>query len=218
MASDVPHTLVVTEAKHAQVTTLVREVLQARGARFDEQTPSRTVFEDLPAGGGFSRGGYAGTYQAIGDPRVEVLLEVWAPGPRRFFWAAVVLTLLAVPALMLASPPSAVFFFAGLGLWALLIAAGLMYYLTFRGSAALEEDLAAEALARLRGAGLEVLDEEQQLERAIRERLEGEVKEREVAARTAAEPPPPRLGRGRGEGPGTPPARKPGLFGRGKKA
>lgn len=210
MAAPVPHTAFVAEAKHAEVTRLVREVLQERGARFDEQTPSRTVFEDLVVPGGFRRGGYVGTYQPIGDKGVEVLVQVWATGPRRAWWGVVLLVLVAVPALLLASPPSAVFFLAGIALWALLVLAGVMYYLTFRVSGGLEDELYAAVLAHLRRGDLVALDEEQQLERRIREQLEGEVKERELAERPPP-PPKPRLGR-RGEaGP-----RKPGLFRRGQ--
>lgn len=211
MAAAVPHTALVTEAKHAEVTRLVREVLQERGARFDEQTPSRTVFEDLVVPGGFRRGGYLGSYQPIGEKGVEVLVEVWATGPRRAWWGAVLFVLIAVPAMLLASPPSAAFFLAGIALWALLVLAGVLYYLTLRVSRGLEEELYAAVLERLRSAALPALDEEQQIERRIRERLEGEVKRRDLAQR----PPPvpkPRLGR-RGE---PAPARKPGLFRRGR--
>ena len=44
-------------------------------------------------------------------------------------------------------------------------------------------------LARLRGADLQVLDEEQQLERRIRERLEGEAKERQLTQAAPARSP-----------------------------
>jgi hypothetical protein len=202
----VPRTLLLPEARQAEVARLVREELVARGARLDEQTPARTVFEDLPGpAGGFRRGGYVGTYQAVGEKRVEVLAEVYAHGPRQAFWGVVGLGLLATLALFVASPPSAVFFLASLLLWGLLVAVAVLYHLTGSASRALEEDLVRSFEARFREAGWAVLDEEQQLEQGIRARLEGELKQREVAAL----PPPPKAARGAKPG-------KPGLLGRRK--
>lgn len=212
MARPVPRALLLTEARPADVARLVREALVRRGARIDEQTHARTVFEDLVVAGGFSRGGYVGTYQAVGEKQVEVLVDVWATRPRQVFWGTVVLELLLIPVMFLASPPSAVFFLMALALWGWLAVAALLYYLSFRASNALEAELADDVRAALAGAGLQVLDEEQQLERRIRAKLEGEVKQRELEAR----PPPPRRGLlAKGE-PAPAKERKPGLFGRRK--
>jgi hypothetical protein len=224
----VPRTLLLEQAKQADATQGVRALLQERGAVLDEQTPARTVFEGLRTAGGYRRGGYVGCYQPVGEPDVEVLVQAWATRPRRVFWATVGLELFAVVALLATTPPSAVFFAAAAVLWAWLLLAGLAYFLTLRTSRSFEEELYAALLGRFRAAGLRVLDEEQQLERAVRQRLEGEVKERELSAM----PKPER--RGRLSARGTPkcppkPARapprkaakakpprgdKPGLFGR----
>lgn len=193
----VPRTLVLAEAKQSEVTGLVRQELEARGALLDERTSARTVFEELKPPSGFERGGYVGVYQPMGETQAEVLLQLWARVPRAAFWGSVALQLLLVIVLLATSPPSAVWFLAGLGLWAWFGAVALLYYTTFRGSRELEDELAAALGARFQGAGLRVVGEEEQLEQRIRERLEGEVKEREVQARAAQEPREPRFGRGR---------------------
>lgn len=229
----VPHTLVLPEAKPAEAGKMVREVLERRGALLDEQTHSHVVFEGVEVGGGFKRGGYVGTYQAVGDQRVEVLAQAWATAPRRLFWGTVAAQVVIVLALFAASPPSAVWFLAGLALWAWLGLAALLYYLTFRGSLALEDELASALRERFRGAGLDVWDEEQQLERRIRDKLAGELKQRELATlpppAPKARPKPPlraKPARSRGgkpapeppvEAPGEEEPRKPRLFGLGRR-
>lgn len=206
-----PRTLVLEEAKPSEVTRVVRDLLLERGARPEEQTHARTVFDGLARAGGFTRGGYAGVYQPLGERGAEVHLEAWAAGPRRLFWAVVGVVLLATLGLVAVSPGSAVWFLAGLGLWALFGLAALGYYLTFAGSRALEDELYATLAERFR-ARWTVLDEEQQLERRIRQQLEGELKERELAALPPPSPPARRAGRA---GDAAPP-RKPGLFRRGQ--
>ena len=183
-----PHTLVVAEAKQAQVLHLAKEAVEARGALLDEVTHARIVFEGVRSPGSFARGGYVGVYQAVGDKTVEVLVEAYATGPRQAWWATVALQALAVVALLAISPPSSVFFLASLALWPWLLAAGLLYYLTLRGSRQLEDELHASMLAKLREAGLPVLDEAALLERRVRERLEGERKEGELARAKAQAP------------------------------
>lgn len=185
-----PRRLVLPRAKQAEVAKLCQALLEERGALLDERTPDHTVFEGLAAPGRFRRGGYVGTYQAVGEHSVEVELEVWAPAARRFFWGTVALEAGIVVVLFALSPPSAAWFAAGLALWPWLGLAALLYGMTLRGSDALEAELCSALEARLRGAGLEVLGEEAQLERRIRERLEAEQRERELAARRAAEPEP----------------------------
>lgn len=188
-------TLLLAEAKHRDVIRLVREVLEARGALLDELTHARTVFEGLGGGAHFRRGGYVGAYQAVGEKGVEVLVEAWATGPRTAFWATVGVELLAVLAIFAASPPSVVWYVAAIVLWLWLAVASLVYYLTFRGSRALEDELASLLAERFRAAGWRIVGEEEQLEQRIRARLEAEVKERELAARRAAEPAEPRSAR-----------------------
>lgn len=206
------------EAKQAEVARILRGVLEAQGTLLDEQTGSRIVFEGWRMPGGFARGGYVGAYQPVGEKGVEVLLQAWATGPRRAFWAVVVLDLVLVPVMFVLSPPSAVFFLASLVLWGLLLVAALLYYLTRRGSRQVEAALYTATLDACRAEGLVPLDEEALLEQRIRDRLEGEVKERELAAMP---PPPaaPRLGLGRGKPRPSPPPkeRKGGLFGRRKE-
>jgi hypothetical protein len=181
-------TLRVAQAKQADVVRVVREALAERGARLHEMTHSRTTFDRLAGPGAFARGGYCGVYQPMGEPDADVLLQVWATGPRRAYWGMAALSVAAVLALIAASPPSAVFFLAALVLWPLFGVSALLYVLTFRGSEQVEDELAALLRERVAARGGRVLREEELLERSIRERLEGEAKEREVQARRAAQP------------------------------
>jgi len=211
IAGLVPRTLVIAQAKPADVARVVDRELEERGAILDEKTHARTVFERLEEGGSFRRGGYIGFYQPLGEKGVEVHVQAWATAPRLAFWVSAGLQLAIVVLLLATSPPSAVWFLAALVMWPWLIVVGLLYLLTFRGSRAVEASLTEAFTQRCREAQLPVLDDEQQLEQRIRERLEGEAKERELAAlrtrreaRRAAqpagtgEPPPGRLRFGRG--------------------
>ncbi|MCA1812946.1 MAG: hypothetical protein LC624_03215 [Halobacteriales archaeon] len=177
-----PRTLRVAEAKQADLARWAREDLQQRGARLREVTHSRTTFDGLGSGGSFRRGGYVGVYQPMGDANAEVLVQVWATAARRAYWAIAGLSVLATVVLLGASPPSQMFFYAALLLWPLFGLAALLYLLTFRASAQAEDELAVGLAERFQAAGLHVVGEEEQLERDIRERLEGEAKQREVDA------------------------------------
>jgi hypothetical protein len=206
-------TLHLGEAKHADVTQMVLQEFQDRGARIHEHTASRVAFDHLDAQGTFRRGGYAGIYQPVGEKFVEVLLEVWATRPRRALWAVVALELVSVVMLLAASPPSAVFFVAALVMWPLVGVAALVYVLTLRASLALEDELASGLTARFQRARLRVPSEDERLEQRIRERLEGEAAERELAQRA----PPGRRGlrRASASAAGAKPAKeKRALFGR----
>jgi hypothetical protein len=191
----VARTLRIAQGKQADVVRAAREALEARGARLREMTHSRTTFDRLAGPGSFPRGGYLGVYQPMGEPGVDVLVQAWAAGPRAAYWGMATLSVVLVAAMLVASPPSAVFFLAALVLWPLFGLAAFLYYLTFRGSAQVEDELAADLAQRLAGAGLHVLGEEEQLERSIRERLEGEAKARALAA----QPKPAKAERRRGQ-------------------
>lgn len=198
-----PRTLVLAEAPQAEVNHQVREELEGRGALLDERTRARTVFEGIATAGGLKRGGYVGVYQPLGDKGAEVYLQGWATAARRAWWITVGVQFAIVLLMFATSPPSAAWYNAALVLWPWLGAAGLLYYLTFRGSRELEDDLAAALATRFAAKGWALVTEEQQLEQRVRERLEGERARRDLAAREAARPKPAKPERGR----------KPGLFG-----
>jgi hypothetical protein len=211
----VARSLLLAEAKHQDVLRIVREALEERGALLDEQTHARTVFEGLGGGSRFRRGGYVGAYQPVGERGVEVLVEAWASTPRAVFWATVALELVAVIGLFVSSPPSWVWYVAGVVLWLWFGLVALLYYMTFRGSRAFEDEIASDLGERFRRAGLRIVGDEEQLEQRIRARLEGEVKERELARQRASRPAKPRFQRRARREPRAEPAakpRKPGLF------
>ncbi|HEV8361088.1 MAG TPA: hypothetical protein VGR28_11600 [Candidatus Thermoplasmatota archaeon] len=217
-----PRTLLLAEASQAEVNKQVRGELEQRGALFDERTHARTVFEGLRTQAGLKRGGYVGAYQPMGEKGVEVLLEAWASGPRRLWWATVAIQLVVVVVLLAASPGSAVFFLAAIVLWPWLIVAGLVYALSFQGSRATEVELAAAFAARFQRAGWALVSDEAQLEQRIRAKLEGEAKARALAAQppSPAQVKPPKPQRGRrgkaqpADAEAAPAAGKRGLFGR----
>jgi hypothetical protein len=197
----VPRTLILAQAPQGGVNAEVRAELEARGALLDERTHARTVFEKLAVPSSLQRGGYVGVYQPISEAGIEVLVQAWATGARRAWWGTVTLQLIVVLLMFATSPPSVAWYNAALVLWPWLIAAGLVYALTFRASREVEDDLAAALVRRFTAAGWKLVTEDEQLEQRVRERLEAERAAREIAAR----PPPPK--------PEAPARGKSGLFG-----
>ncbi len=111
---------------------------------------------DVPRGArSFLRGGYVGTYQHAGEHDVEVRLKVFAQGPVRWFWRAVVIELVIALIVIVWNPPATIWIGTAVLLYLSLALAFLVYVGTWRTSRRAEQalfDIILETLRSNRGS------------------------------------------------------------------
>lgn len=176
------------EADQEKVASTVRDVLQDLGARITEHTRSHTAFTDLEeTEGGWTKGGYVGTYRHVGESEVELRYDVHATFPERFFWTTVALELVVVVGLFLFRPDPGIWVGASILLWGLLVGSFLLYLHTWRTTSQLEGDLLDLTLDEIadRRVG-EALTEEERARQALEDEVRAEVLAERLAERREA--------------------------------
>ncbi|MFA5860115.1 MAG: hypothetical protein WDA16_00325 [Candidatus Thermoplasmatota archaeon] len=167
------------DAQPAAVSHAVRDVLERRGALIREHVSSRVRFHSLPTGSQhtWTRAGYVGIFQHVGEKEVEVRLTLRARLPQRLFWATALTDLLIAVLTLIVNPPGTTWFLLAFLTGLALLVAGLLYMNTWKGAREQERALMEEFESEFRehhiGASLVTLDERAHL--AAKEALEGEV-------------------------------------------
>lgn len=182
------------DATPADVSHAVRDVLERRGALVSEHVSSRVRFHGLRAKHTWSRAGYVGIYQALGEREVEVRLLLRARWSWRILLTVAAVNLATALAVVATNPPVNTWILAAfVGGFALLVA-GLLHVNTLRPvreeERLLMEDFVAEFHRALEGVRVEEWDE--RALRAAEMELEGEVTARRVERLRKHEPPAPR--------------------------
>lgn len=184
------------DARPADVSHAVRDVLERRGALVSEHVSGRVRFRGLPSGArhAWTRAGYVGIFQRLGETEVEVRLVLRARWPWRILLAVAALNLVAA-ALVVGTdpPPNTWIFVAFVGGFALLVAA-LLHLNTVRPVREEERLLLDDFETEFRRVlpSLHVEDDETRRLRLAEMELEGEVTARRVAKARRSEPPAPR--------------------------
>lgn len=166
------------------VSHAVRGVLEGRGALISEHRHSRVRFHGLkPHKMSWSRAGYVGIYQHLGEREAEVRLLLRARVPWRALWTVCIVNVaLLVFSIIVDPAPTTWTMFAILGGLAL-IAATVLYVGTMKSVRAEERALMEDferALDAIPDVDVET-DEEREL-RELEAQLEGEITRRRIEA------------------------------------
>lgn len=187
------------DARPADVSHAVRDVLERRGALVSQHVSSRVRFHGLPTGTrhAWTRAGYVGIYQRLGEKEVEVRLLLRARWPWRILFAVALLNVLAAILVVATNPPPNTWIFvAFVGGFSLLVAA-ILHVNTLRPVRDEERLLMDDFEAEFRRVipSLHVEDDETRRLREAELELEGEVVARRVAKARRLEPAPERAPR-----------------------
>lgn len=160
----------------------VRGVLERRGALVTEHRHSRVRFAAYrPHAMSWSRYGYVGIYQALGEREAEVRLLVRAKWPWRILWTVCIVNVLLLAAAIATNPPGTVWStLAILGGLALVVAA-VLYVGTMKSVREDERGMMADFEAefeKIPDVDVET-DEEREL-RELEAELEGEITRRRL--------------------------------------
>lgn len=162
----------------------VRGVLERRGALVTEHRQSRVRFGGYrPHPMSWSRVGYVGIYQALGERETEVRLLVRAMWPWRILWAVCIANVVLLLLAIVTNPPGTVWsMFAIVGGLAL-VAASVVYVGTLKSVREDERGILADFEAEFETlGGLEVETDEERELRALEAELEGELTKRRLDA------------------------------------
>lgn len=165
----------------------VRGVLERRGALVTEHRHSRVLFRGLrPHAMSWSRQGYVGIYQAVGEREAEVRLLLRAMWPWRILWTVSLLNVVILLATILTNPPGTVWSTLAILCGLALIAAGLVYVGTLKSVREDEGALMEEFEAALRAIpDVDVETDEARELRELEAELEGEITKRRIEANRA---------------------------------
>lgn len=170
--------LYLDEADPEALSHAVREVLQAQGWYVSEHRHSRVRFFGTPPGARFSwtRDGYVGIYQPLGETSAEVRVRVRARWPWRILLAVAAVDLVACIATFLVNPGGTGWSLVAILTGFSLLVAGLVYVNTLSRARAEERALAdafEASFAALPDAQVE--REDARLARTQEAQLEGEI-------------------------------------------
>ena len=171
-------------ADPAQVAHAVRDVLERRGALVSEHLHSRVRFRGLtPARHTWSREGYVGIYQRLGEREVEVRLLLRARWPWRLLWTVALANVLAVVAILATRPSGTMVFLATFLMAFALLVAGIVYLQTWRPVRREERELMDEMEAEFQRdiSGVRVVDDEARALAEAEAELAGEIERRRLA-------------------------------------
>lgn len=184
----------LADAQPEAVSHAVRDVLERRGALVREHRPSRVLFDGPPTGEPWSwtRTGYVGIFQHLGEKEVEVALRLRARWPARILWIVALANVILAVATAILNPPGTTWFLMAMLTGFALLVAALVQVGTLKRVRAEERRLIAEFEEEF-AKGLPQAVVETQEERELREAeaaLEGELTRRRVdrERRPAAKP------------------------------
>lgn len=186
--------LYLDEADPDVVSHAVREVLQAQGWFVSEHRHSRVRFYGTPPGAHYAwtRDGYVGIYQPLGETSAEVRVRLRARWPWRILLTVATLDLVACIATFLVNPGGTGWSLVAIVTGFALLVAGLVHVNTLSRVRHEERQLADDFERRLAGLPeTHVEREDARLDRAHEEALEAEV----TRAKIERNRPPPEKGR-----------------------
>ncbi|HUR70010.1 MAG TPA: hypothetical protein VM370_12255 [Candidatus Thermoplasmatota archaeon] len=170
------------DAEPEAISHAVRGVLERRGALITEHRHSRVLFAGLkPNTMSWTRAGYVGIYQALGEREAEVRLTLRARWPWRILWGVAVANVAIFLLTVVANPPGTTWSILAILTGLALIAASVLYVGTLKSVRAEETGLMEEferAFALIPDVVLET-DEEREL-RDLEAELEGEIVRRRI--------------------------------------
>lgn len=170
------------DAEPEAISHAVRQVLERRGALVNEHRHSRVKFSGLkPHALSWSRMGYVGIFQAVGEREAEVRLILRARWPWRILLTVCVLNVLALLLAILTQPSGTTWSVLAILGGLALIAAAVVYVGTLKAvrheERGLMEDLEAE-FAKI--PDVDVEGEEARELRELEAELEGEITRRQI--------------------------------------
>jgi len=172
------------DAEPEAISHAVRDILEKRGALISEHRHSRVKFHGLkPHPMSWSRAGYVGIYQHLGEREAEVRLLLRARLPWRLLWTVCIVNVILLVAAFATNPAPTVWTMMGILGGLALIAALVLYVGTLKSVRAEERALMDEfehALEAIPDVDVET-DEEREL-RELEAELEGEITRRKVLA------------------------------------
>ena len=187
------------DARPSDVSHAVRDVLERRGALVSEHVSSRVRFRGLPTGTrhAWTRAGYVGIYQALGEKEVEVRLLLRARWPWRLLWTVALVNVVTALLVVATDPPPNTWILAAAACGFALVVAGILYMNTLRPVREEERLLMDDFEAEFRRAipALHLEDDETRRQREAELELEGEVVARRLERARRLEPPPARSAR-----------------------
>lgn len=188
--SHIVKTAYLDDARREDVLHAVRDVLHRREALITTHATSRVVFEGYCPGGTWtwSRKGYVGVFQHVGEPEVEVRLVLRAKWPHRILWLVALFNVIAALATVIVNPDGTTWFAVAAVCGLALIVASLLYVNTLKPVRREERELMADFEAEFQN--LESADLETEEERELRlfeEELAGEVERSRIKAARKAD-------------------------------
>lgn len=176
------------DAEPEAISHAVRNVLERRGALVSEHRHSRIRFHGLrPHTLSWTRAGYVGIYQHIGEREAEVRLLLRARWPWRILWIVAVTNVIVTIAAFATDPPGTTWsVLAILGALALIVA-GIIYVATLKSVRAEEKALFDEfeiAFGTL--PDVKVIGDEEREIAELEAELEGEITRRRIEANRPA--------------------------------
>lgn len=207
--------LFLDNAQPGEVAHAVRDVLERRGMLVSEHRSSRIRFRGTLEGARhtWSREGYVGVYQRVGEREVELRLLLRALWPYRIFWAVALVNVVLALLVIVSNPPGTTWFLVAFLGGLALLSAGLVHVGTFKPVRREEEsllaDIRAELVAHVAHERMETGEERE--DRLFEEGVLGEVEKVRVDAVRKAEAPAKPAGRrfalmpGKKDAPASPP-------------
>jgi hypothetical protein len=174
------------------ISRALRSVLDRRGALVTEHRHSRIRFTGLkPHALSWSRVGYVGIYQALGEREAEVRLQLRARWPWRILLTIASVNVAILLFTILLDPPGTTWSVLAILTGFALVVASVLYIATLRSVRAEEETLMDEFDVELgRLPDIEVVRDEERELQELEAELEGEIVRRKLDAN--------RLPRGKG--------------------
>lgn len=178
------------DADPEAISHAVRAVLERKGAMVTEHRHSRVRFAGLkPHALSWSRAGYVGIYQALGEREAEVRLQLRARWPWRILLTVASVNVAVLVLTILLDPPGTTWSVLAILTGLALIAASIIHVATLKAVRAEEKAIMDEfdaELARLPDVEI-VSDEERELQ-DLEAQLEGEIVRLKLDADRPAKP------------------------------
>jgi len=179
------------DAEPEVLSQAVRGVLERRGAMVTEHRHSRVRFGGYrPQPMSWSRAGYVGIYQALGEREAEVRLLVRAKWPWRILWTVCIVNVLVLLLTIVTNPPGTVWSMLAIVGGLALVAATVVYVGTLKSVREDERGILAEFEAEFEKLGdVDVETDEERELRELEAELEGEITKRKLIASRPAKAP-----------------------------
>lgn len=179
------------DAEPEAISHAVRAVLERRGALVSEHRHSRIRFHGLrPNAMSWTRAGYVGIYQFLGEREAEVRLQLRARWPWRILWGVAIANVITALITIVVNPPGTTWSVLAIVTGFALVTAAIVHIATLKSvreeEKRLMEDLEA-AFTQIPEVGIET-DEAREL-RELEAELEGEITRRMLAKTRPARAP-----------------------------